>query len=279
MILVKMFLYSICNRSVACMKIINLHMCTKVNKTYQILDDMMHNSKHLLPEDGNTTNEKWKSFRECMITKHEETAVDFNILTLLRHKIGPNAGIAYYRYLKNNDYNPDVFTTIKYLELYRWKCNDITEVDKIDILSIYNDFMNKYQTFDLNMTNGLLTALCKINKWEEALKVVERYEKNDKLIIYGYNSLISCLFHCGQDKLGYKYLVYTMEKNYTVIDDVYLKYLAYCTKDKSTFSKKIQKIFMLWSKYGIKPSQNVAFEYMIACNNHGWVACEANVIR
>lgn len=234
---------------------------------------LIENYKNVLVEPNSVSKEIWKNLRNYAKSECDSSFLDSTILSTFYHKYQPNTGICYYKFLEDNNYNPSVHTIIKYLELYHIKNDLITEVDKKHILSLYNKLMTEYSSFNANIANILVKILCKINQWKEAIKVIEKYEVTDKsLLRRAYNDLIAYLFDHNKDELAYKYLINSMKKGVGSNECIYITYLKYCLKEKDTFNEKIEKIFILWNTYGIKPTQMIAFEYMTACIEHGWSA-------
>ncbi|PBC33987.1 Mitochondrial ribonuclease P protein [Apis cerana cerana] len=183
---------------------------------------------------------------------------------------------------KDNNYNPTVHTITRYLKLYHLKNDLITETDKKHILSIYNKLMIQYTSFNANISNTFVKSLCQINQWKEAIKVIEKYEAidNNHLLQEAYNDLISYLFDHEQEKLAYEYLINSMKKK-TGPDgnNICITYLKYCLKEKHTFNEKVEKMFMLWNTYGIKPTENIVLEYMTACIEHGWIGSQTTILN
>ncbi|XP_043590554.1 mitochondrial ribonuclease P catalytic subunit isoform X2 [Bombus pyrosoma] len=192
----------------------------------------------------------------------------------------PDAGISYYKFLADNNYKPEIPIITKYLQLYSIKNGPISEPDKEHILSLYNNINNQYTSFNEHLSNAFIECLCKMDKWEEAIKVIKKNEENDRILLrHGYTSLISYLFDHKNEKLGYEYLMRSLQKDTGPHDSAYTAYLKYCLKEKDTFNTKIEKLFLMWSAYGIKPSQDIVFEYMNACIECGWSVSQTTISR
>ncbi|XP_043789722.1 mitochondrial ribonuclease P catalytic subunit [Apis laboriosa] len=244
----------------------------KIKEFDKFWNYLMENYKNMLVEHNNSTSkEMWKNVRNYIESECNSFQIlDSFILDMFYYKNHPNLGIYYYKFLEDNNYNPTVHTTTKYLKLYHLKNDLITEIDKKHILNLYDKLMIQYTSFNTKMSNILVKSLCKIGQWKEAIKVIEKYEANDNnLLQEAYNELIAYLFDHKEDKLAYEYLINTMKKTVGPDEDICITYLKYCLKDKHTFIEKIEKIFTLWNKYGVKPTQNVISEYMTACIEHG----------
>lgn len=244
---------------------------------------LTENYKNVLVEPSSTSKEIWKSMRNYIESECDNLSIlDSFILNMFYYKNHPNVGIYYYKFLEDNNYNPTVHTITRYLKLYHLKNDLITETDKKHILSIYNKLMIQYTSFNANISNTFVKSLCQINQWKEAIKVIEKYEAidNNHLLQEAYNDLISYLFDHEQEKLAYEYLINSMKKK-TGPDgnNICITYLKYCLKEKHTFNEKVEKMFMLWNTYGIKPTENIVLEYMTACIENGWIGSQTTIVK
>lgn len=255
----------------------------KKNKEFdKFWNYLMENYKNMLVEYNNSTSkEMWENLRNYIESECNSFQItDSFILNMFYYKNHPHLGIYYYKFLEDNNYNPTGHTITEYLKLYHLKSDLITEIDKKHILSLYDNLMIQYSSFNTRISNILVESLCKIDEWKKAIKVIEKYEANDNnLLHHAYNELITYLFDHKEDKLAYEYLINTMKKDAGPNEDICITYLKYCLKDKHTFIEKIEKIFTLWNKYGVKPSHNVVSEYMTACIEHGCFVTQTTISK
>ncbi|XP_060814792.1 mitochondrial ribonuclease P catalytic subunit [Bombus pascuorum] len=241
---------------------------------------VLNNCENALTQSSTISKETWECVRKRIQIQCNSSNYDFIILDMFQHMNYPDAGISYYKFLVDNNYKPPVSVTIKYLELYKIKEDPILESDKEYILSLYNDISNQYTSFNAELSTVFIGCLCKIGKWEEAIKIIEKYEKDDILLLrQGYTSLISYFFNHEKENLGYEYLERSLQKGKGPFGTAYNSYLYYCLKEKDTFNTKVEKLFLLWNAYGVKPSEVTAFMYMNACIEHGWSVSKTVVSR
>lgn len=256
-----------------------------INTTDQNIDKywqhILNNCKNALTQPSTISKETWENVRKHMIESQcDPCTLDFIILNMFQRMKYPDAGISYYKFLADNNYKPEIPVITKYLQLYDIKNDPISESDKEHILSLYNNINNQYTLFNDQLSNAFIQCLCKVGEWEEAIKIIEKHEESDKIFLrHGYTNLISYLFNHNKEKLGYEYLKLSLQKSNGPYDSAYTTYLKYCLKEKDTFNMKVEKLFLMWSAYGIKPSQNTVFEYMNACNECGWSVNQTVMLR
>ncbi|CAK9811263.1 hypothetical protein ANTQUA_LOCUS6742 [Anthophora quadrimaculata] len=217
--------------------------------------------------------ETWESIRKHVTESSiHPSVVDSVLLTVLKEKKLVDTGISYYQFLAKNNYDLSVITQTYLLQLYEEK-RIIEKEDKECILNLYEHFMNKYTSFEINMSNTLVKNLCKIGEWRKAINVIQKFETNDQSFLrQAYNALISYLYDCGEADKAYKYLLITFKKGKGPMEHAYTSYLKYHLKDKNTVNGKIEELFSLWRQYGINPSEQTILEYIAACNDLGWSA-------
>ncbi|XP_043521457.1 mitochondrial ribonuclease P catalytic subunit isoform X1 [Frieseomelitta varia] len=229
------------------------------------------NYGNTLVQSNTISKEVWENVRKHMMKlENDPLSADFVILNMFQQRNYPDAGMSYYRFLKNNNYNITVPLITKYLQCLTQKSN-LSETDKEHILSLYNDIASKYTLFNVGLSNVFISCLCKIDNWEEAANIIKKHEEIDKsFLCCGYSSLISYFFEHGKEELGYEYLDRSLKYKQNLLDIAYSSYLKYCLKEKNTFNNKVEKLFSLWNEYAIKPTENIVQEYMNACIEQGW---------
>lgn len=250
--------------------------------TNQMFDNywqcVLNNCGNALTQPSTISKETWENVRKDIESQGDPSNLDFIILDMFQQMNYPNAGISYYKFLADNNYKPTTPIITKYLQLYNIKNDPISESDKEYILSLYNNISKQYTSFNDRLSNVFIQCFCKMDEWEEAIKIIKRHEENDRnLLRHGYTSLISYFFDHKNEKLGYEYLLYSLQKGKGPFDSAYATYLKYCLKEKDTFNTKVEKLFLLWNTYGIKPSQDTAFQCMSACIECGWSVSKTKV--
>ncbi|CAD1480357.1 unnamed protein product [Heterotrigona itama] len=238
------------------------------------------NYENTLVQSNIISKEIWENVRKyIMKLENDPLSADFVILNMFQQKNYPDAGMSYYRFLENNNYNITVPLITKYLQCLDQKSN-LSETDKEHILSLYNDVASKYTSFNENLSNVFISCLCKIDNWKEAVNIIKKHEEHNKSFLhYGYSSLISYFFDHGKEELGFEYLNNSLKYNEGPLDIAYSSYLKHCLKEKNTFNNKVEKLFSLWNKYAIKPTENIVQEYMNACIEQGWSVNTTKIFR
>lgn len=222
--------------------------------------------------------ETWESVRKHVIELSvHPSLVDSILLTVLKEKKLIDTGILYYEFLAKNNYDLTVTTQTYFLQLYEHK-NPIEKGDKECILNLYKYFMNTYTSFEMNMSTTLVRNLCNIGEWRKAIKVIQKFETNDRSFLrHVYTDLISYLYNCGEADKAYEYLLISFKKGKGPTDLAYMSYLKYHLKNKHTVHEKIEELFSLWRKYGVILSKQAIQEYVAVCSDLGWSVKEANL--
>lgn len=233
-----------------------------------------------LTEPNNVPKETWEEMRRyVMNSEFKPSVVDTFILKMCINKKYPEAGISYYKFLESNNYEPSVSTLSTYLQLYGLRDGSLTEAEKEHVLSLCKSILNKYSSLNSLLINVLVKCLCQVGEWQEAVKIIENFKENQLYIRYAYTDLISYLYENGKDDLGHKYLVATLKTRLGPFKEAYDSYLKYCSREEDKFNERIEELFALWNKYGIKPTLRVALEVSNACNKYGWSAEPTRISR
>ncbi|KOC60245.1 Mitochondrial ribonuclease P protein 3 [Habropoda laboriosa] len=221
----------------------------------------------------NISKETWESIRKYMMeTELHPSIVDSVILKLFKNKNLVDVGILYYKFLVNNNCHLNVITQTTFLELYEHKIS-IDETDKEYVLNLYKYFISEYSSLEINMSTALVVSLCKIGESKKAMEIIERFERNDQIFLrVAYDVLISHLYDCGEADKAYEYLLISFKKGPGPLNGSYISYWKYHSKDRCTFTQKVERLFSLWRKYGIKPSEESIRKCMMICNDLGWSA-------
>lgn len=243
--------------------------------------DWTEKYEDLLRQPSSASKGTWEDMRKyVMQSEYCPLYVDSLVFEIFKWAKHPNAGICYYRFLENGNYDLPASVICKYLQLYDLKQDPLLESEKAHVSKLCENIMNKYSSYDAQMSNTLIQSLCKIGEWEKAIKIVESFEAADNLFLRaGYTSLIVYFFAHQQVDLGHKYLVDSFKMGTGPKDIAYSAYLQYCLRDRNTFNENVEKLFQLWNMYGVKPSKETVCNYITACNQLGWSAKSTRISR
>lgn len=272
-----------CIRQISVLRTIirNVYISTIDQKIDKYWQHVANNYENALIEPSTISKETWQNIRKHIIESEcDSSTLDFVIIDMFQRKNYPDAGISYYKFLIDNNYKPEIPVITKYLQLYSMKDGPLSEPDKEYIINLYNNINKLYASFNEHLSNAFIECLCKMDMWEEAIKIIKRHEEDDNTFLRaGYTSLISYLFNHKQEELAYEYLMRSLQNGIGPYDSAYTTHLKHCLKEKDTFNMKIEKLFLVWNAYGIKPSQNIALECMNACIKCGWSVSQTVVSR
>ncbi|XP_076640262.1 mitochondrial ribonuclease P catalytic subunit [Colletes latitarsis] len=225
--------------------------------------------------NSHLSKETWEGLKKDLLDLQlfEPKVVDTIIMDLCYDERFVDAGISYYKFMMQNNYQPSVATTSKLFKLYNKKLSPITEEEKVYLSDLYKTMIERYIVLDELTTSYYIKILCKTGQWKESIEVIKYYEAHNSMCLkIGYGALVNYFLENDMIKLAEKYLLRIFERKYVPCNYVYITYLKYCLKDMKTFNENIEKLFTLWRDYDIKPHIDVVTEYMKTCNAVGWFA-------
>ncbi|XP_026672036.1 mitochondrial ribonuclease P catalytic subunit isoform X2 [Ceratina calcarata] len=234
----------------------------------------------VLVQPDNVPKETWENMRRyVMDSEFKPLIVDTFVLQMCINEKYPQAGISYYKFLESNNYKPSVSTLSTYLKLYGMRDDPLTKGEKEHVLSICKNISNTYTSLNSELANVLVRCLCQVGEWQEAVKIIENYKENHLHIRDAVSNLISYFYENGKEDLGRKYLVASLKTSLGPSKFAYDSYLKHCLKEKDKFNERIENLFILWNKYGLKPVQRVVLEISNACNQSGWSVVPTTISR
>ncbi|KMQ92668.1 mitochondrial ribonuclease p protein 3 [Lasius niger] len=81
--------------------------------------------------------------------------------------------IAYFKFLRENNYPLHVAVIGKYLRLYFLKRNSLSDIDKTEIVETYNSLREQHPYLDSNTAEHCIVSLCLTDQWEKAHEIIE----------------------------------------------------------------------------------------------------------
>ncbi|XP_050668582.1 mitochondrial ribonuclease P catalytic subunit isoform X2 [Leptidea sinapis] len=117
--------------------------------------------------------------------------------------------------------------------------------DKKFILDIYNHLYDKYEALDYTTSENLLHALCVIDEWKKATKVIEDIKLSGTPSHSAYSTLISTIFRCNKKVDALKLIDESVNNKRPLLDKAYdewIKYVFRKYKDKKTIIKYLDEI-------------------------------------
>ncbi|KYN34469.1 Mitochondrial ribonuclease P protein 3 [Trachymyrmex septentrionalis] len=254
---------------------INIHVLSKQSYSTKIVDLRAIITKNICEEmESDLSIIKWKSIRENILqenTKITPSIVDSVIIDMCVKHFHVNNAIAYFKFLKENNYSLNAGVIGKYLKLYVLKRNSLTDADKIEIVKTYNDLRQKYQYLDSVTAEECIMSLCLTNEWEKTQDIIEMMKITSSPGTAIYSALANAAFRNGKPDIAWKALTNIVLRKLIPQKHVYLSHLQYCQlEDAKFFNNRMEEMFHFWSKHNIIPYNQIIRAYANTAIKYGW---------
>jgi len=215
---------------------------------------------------------EWQNIREKCLQIQQITPfiVDATIIDMCLRTSQIDNAIAYFKFLRENNYSLNPAVIGKYLRLYVLKKN-LNDEEKIEILQTYNDLRKKYQVLDSITAKHCIISLCLTDQWEKSFETLEMLKMTNVPGNTVYSALTAAAFRNRKSNIAWKLLSELMSHGFIPQDIVYTSYLLYCQLEgKETFNQNMAKIFDFWAEYSILPRNNIISAYVDTAAKYGW---------
>ncbi|KAL6438829.1 hypothetical protein ACFW04_003723 [Cataglyphis niger] len=225
-------------------------------------------------------NIEWASIREefLKIEQITPTIVDSTIIDMCLKDFQIDAAIAYFKFLRENNYPLNVAVIGKYLRLYFLKRNSLTDVDKAEIVETYNALRKQYQYLDSSTAEHCIVSLCLTDQWEKTHEIIEMIKITTNPGTSAYSALAGAAFRNGKPDIAWKALLEIISRRLTPQDIVYTSYLQYCELEGTNiFNDKLEEMFKFWAEHSIRPYNRVMSAYINTATKYGWSAAPTTI--
>ncbi|KYN28464.1 PREDICTED: mitochondrial ribonuclease P protein 3 [Trachymyrmex cornetzi] len=217
---------------------------------------------------------EWKRIREKILQKNTEitpSIVDSIIIDMCVKYFHVNNAIAYFKFLRENNYSLNAGVIGKYLKLYILKQNSLTNADKIEIVETYNDLMQKYQYLDSVTAEECIISLCLTDEWEKTQDIIEMVKITTSPGSAIYSALASAAFRNGKPNIAWKTLTDIVLRKQIPQKNIYLSHLQYCLLENAKFfNNRLEEMFHFWIKHSIIPYDQIIRAYANTAIKYGW---------
>ncbi|XP_011870761.1 PREDICTED: mitochondrial ribonuclease P protein 3 [Vollenhovia emeryi] len=224
---------------------------------------------------GGSLTVKWKDLREKILHQNNEitpATVDSTIIDMcLRYSYLDNA-IAYFKFLRENNYPLNMAVIGKYLRLYAWKKpNSLTDADKVDIVETFNDLIQKHPLLDYITAGHCVVSLCLTDEWLKTQEIIEMVKLTSSPNSMMYSALASAAFRNGKPDIAWKALSDLVSYKLTPNNAVYESHLQYCQfDDAKAFNSRMEEMFNLWAEHSIIPCNEIINAYADKARKYDW---------
>ncbi|KYM97092.1 PREDICTED: mitochondrial ribonuclease P protein 3 [Cyphomyrmex costatus] len=223
---------------------------------------------------GNLSTIEWKNIREEILQKNAAITpfiVDSVIIDMCVKYFHVDNAIAYFKFLRENNYSLNAGVIGKYLKLYVLKQNSLTDVDKIEIVETYNVLRQKYQYLDYVTAENCITSLCLTDEWEKTQDIIDMVNITSTPGTNIYSALASAAFRNRKSDIAWKALSDLVLHRLIPLKHVYTSHLQYCQLETAKFFKsRMEEMFHFWIKYNIIPNDQIIRAYANTATKYGW---------
>ncbi|RLU23165.1 hypothetical protein DMN91_005443 [Ooceraea biroi] len=215
---------------------------------------------------------EWQNIRDKCLQIQDVTpfTVDTIIIDMcMKHSVLDSA-IAYFKFLRQNNYALNAAVIGKYLRIYSFKGN-LDDLEKAEILQTYHDLRKKYPVLDAFTTEHCIASLCCTDQWKEAFEMLEMLKITQKPSGTIYSVLAAAAFKNREPDIAWRTL---SQISHTQVprNNIYTSYLSYCKQEgKEAFNKNMLKMFDFWSEHNIRIHNKIIQAYADVASEYGWV--------
>ncbi|XP_063828849.1 mitochondrial ribonuclease P catalytic subunit [Ostrinia nubilalis] len=187
------------------------------------------------------------------------------------------AALSFAEYLKSSNAELNLGSINGLLVLFyeMGKENELSEEQKAFILESYKDLYNKYKVLDSTTCEKLIHALCVINEWKKALKVLEDIKLTSKPSHSAYSLIIASLFNVNKKSDALKIIARSVADDRPIQHTAYVAWINYIIrkyKDKKTITKYLEEINMNIFNNSVSISEQTAQLVQETYSNLNWNA-------
>lgn len=223
---------------------------------------------------GTLSSIEWKDIREKIIQRNQDitpVTVDSTIIDMCVKDFYLDNAIAYFKFLKENNYPLNVAVIGKYLKLYTLKQDSLTDADKTEIVETYNALRQKHSYLDSFTAEHCIVSLCLTDEWEKTCELIEMVKITSTPGTTIYSALASAAFRHGKPDVAWKALSDMVLDKLIPQNNVYISHLQYCqSEDTTVFNSRMEEMFNFLAQNSITPYNAITRAYAVAARKHGW---------
>ncbi|XP_012227715.1 mitochondrial ribonuclease P catalytic subunit [Linepithema humile] len=225
-------------------------------------------------KNENLLNIKWQSIRERFLQIQQITAatVDSIIIETCLVDFQVDKAIAYFKFLRENNYPLNVGVIGNYLRLYVLKCDLLTEADKMEIINTYNALRKNHPYLDSVTAEHCVVSLCLTDQWEKTDELIELIKITTTPSIKAYSAIADAAFRNGKSDVAWKALLSIVSRKQILQHIVYKSHLQYCESEgmEEIFNNRMEEMFDFWSEHSMMPYNYIINAYADRATKYGW---------
>lgn len=198
----------------------------------------------------------WTTIKTDILSKQgnvNQKNIDAIILKFMVGSKNFDSALSFAQHLTNTSEELPLGTINGLLTLYyeMGKANMLSEKQKQFILDTHKYLYAKYKVLDYSTCEKLLHALCIINEWEKAIKVLKDIYITTIPSHSAYSTLIATFFKLNKKKKATEFIEESLKYKRPLLENAYEEWMNYILrkyKDKKTIAKYFDEIFSFVAK-------------------------------
>lgn len=227
----------------------------------------------------NISNIEWSSIREKLLQIQQITPaiVDTTIMDICLKDFEVDTAIAYFKFLRENNYPLNAAVIGKYLRLYFLKRDLLTDVDKTEIIETYNALRQQHAYLDSVTAEHCIVSLCLTDQWEKTFEIMEMLRITTHPGATVYSAIIAAAFRNQKSDIAWKMLLEMMLHRLRPQNIVYTSHLQYCELEKTKINDRMEEMFKFWAEHSIMPHNNIINAYVNTVSKYGWSVASTTI--
>ncbi|XP_072754329.1 mitochondrial ribonuclease P catalytic subunit isoform X2 [Anoplolepis gracilipes] len=182
-----------------------------------------------------------------------------------------DTAIAYFKFLRENNFPLNVAVIGKYLRLYFLKRDSLTDTDKMEIVETYDALKKQHPYLDSITAQHCIVSLCLTNQWEKTYEIMEMLKITSNPGTSVYSALAGAAFKNGKSDIAWKTLLEMTLHRLIPQNIVYTSHLEYCElKGIKVFNDGMEQMFKFWGEHSIRPYTRIINAYINTATKYGW---------
>lgn len=195
-----------------------------------------------------------------------------------------SAALSFAEHVKSSTEELSLGTINALLSLYY----EIGKTDKLSkeqikfILDVHKSLHDKYKFLEYNTCERLLHALCVINEWEKALKVLDEIHLSTVPTHSAYSTLIATFFKLNKKKKALELINESVKYKRPLLENAYEAWLNYILrkyKDKKVIAKHLDEVFSFIARQCAIIPMNTANKLKELYGSMDWDAQFTRIIK
>lgn len=220
----------------------------------------------------------WSAIKANMLNINgsiNEKNFDAILLKFLINNKNIDSALSFANFMKTTEKELNMGSINGLLGLYYeiGKENKLSDEQKQFILDSYKTLYEKYKVLDSTTCERLLHALCVIDEWKKALKVLDDIQLTSSPTHSAYSTLIGTFFRLNKKNYAMNLIKTSVNNKRPIQDKAYEEWIHFILrkyKDKKTIVKYLEEIFVHINQNAALITKNTAGKLKETFVSLGW---------